>query len=147
VDRKQLVFTALDPVKGRGRELVALKTDATAEYQWDLSPDGARIAVLKNQERRIQIVSLGGGAPQEIMVKGWNRLTSAVWTSDGKGLFVSSRKARGSVLLGVDLQGNARVLWELTSGVVAYGLPSPDGRHLAILVGTGYSNIWMMENF
>ena len=46
-DRKQLVFTAFDPVKGRGRELAEWKTDAMADYQWDLSPDGTRIAVLR----------------------------------------------------------------------------------------------------
>src|SRR4029077_11951271 len=42
-DRKQLVFSAFDPVKGRGRELAKSNTDATADYHWDLSPDGARI--------------------------------------------------------------------------------------------------------
>ena len=111
-DRKQLVFSAFDPVKGRGRELAELKTDATADYEWDLSPDGARIAILKIREGRIQILSLNGRAPQEITVTGWNRLTTVVWMANGKGLFVSSLKEQGSVLLDVDLQGNAHVLWE-----------------------------------
>ena len=146
-DRKQLVFAALDPVKGRGRELAELKTDATADYQWDLSPDGARIAILKNREGRIQILSLNGRAPQEITVKGWNSLTNAVWTADGKGLFVASLKEEGSVLMGVDLQGNTRILWEHTGGVGTYAVPSPVGRHLAMIGWTLDSNIWMMENF
>jgi serine/threonine protein kinase len=146
-DRKQLVFAAFDPGKSRGRKLAELKTDATADYQWDLSPDGARIAILKNLEGRIQILSLNGRTPQEITVKGWNILTNAVWTVDGKGLFVSSLKEGGSVLLGVDLQGNARILWEHTGGLRTYGVPSPIGRHLAMQGWTGDSNIWMMENF
>ena len=69
-DRKQIVFTAFDPVKGRGRELAKSDTDATADYQWDLSPDGTRIAILKHRDGRVQILSLNGGAPQEITVKG-----------------------------------------------------------------------------
>jgi serine/threonine protein kinase len=146
-DRKQLVFAAFDPVKGRGRELAELKTDATADYQWDLSPDGARITFLKNRGGRIQILSLNGRAPQEITVKGWNSLTNAVWTADGKGLFVSSLKEEGSVLMGVDLQGNGRILWENSGGVGTYGVPSPVGRHLAMIGWTLDSNIWMMENF
>jgi Tol biopolymer transport system component len=146
-DRKQLVFAALDPVKGRGRELAELKTDATAGYQWDLSPDGARIAILKNLEGRIQILSLNGRALQEITVKGWNILTNAVWTVDGKGLFVSSLEEGGSALMRVDLQGNARILWEQTGGVRTYGVPSPVGRHLAMQEWTGDSNMWMLENF
>jgi hypothetical protein len=146
-DRKQLVFAALDPVKGRGRELAELKTDGAAGYQWDLSPDGARIAILARQEGRIQILSLNGRAPREITVKGWNSLTEAVWTADGNGLLVSSLKAGGSVLLRMDLQGNARILWEHTGGFRTYGVPSPDGRHLAMRGWTVEGNMWMMENF
>jgi len=153
-DRKQLVFAALDPVKGRGRELAEVKTDPIAEYQWDLSSDGARISILRNREgptpfnleRRIQILSLNDRAQKEITVKGWNYLKNAVWMADGKGLFVSSLNERGSVLLRVDLRGNAHVLWEHKSGGT-YGLPSPDGHHLAMLDQTENTNIWMLENF
>jgi len=146
-DRKQLVFTAFDPVKGRGHELTEFKTEAGGEYQWDLSRDGAHIAILKKLEGRIQILSLNGSAPQEITVKGWNFLTNAAWTPDGKGLFVSSFNERGSVLLNVDMRGNARILWEQPGGINTYVLPSPDGRHLAMLSWTNNTNMWMMENF
>lgn len=146
-DHKQLVFAAFDPVKGRGRELAESKTDPTAVYLWDLSPDGSRIAILKKGEGRILVLSLHGQAPQEIVVKGWDNLTNAFWTADGKGLFVSSLKERGSVLLSMDLRGNARILWEHTGGVGTYGSPSPDGRHLAMLGWTLNSNMWMLENF
>ena len=145
-DRKKLVFSALDPANGLGRELAALKSGATDDYQWDLSPDGDRIAVLKNKGQRIQILSLNGQPPQDMAVKGWETLTGATWTVDGNGLFVSSPKGGGSVLLGVNLQGNARVLWE-SSGGSTYGVPSPDGRHLAVFGWTVDNNMWMMENF
>jgi hypothetical protein len=49
--------------------------------------------------------------------------------------------------LSVDLQGNARVLWDQAGGVGTYGLPSPDGHHLAMLGWTVNSNMWMLENF
>jgi eukaryotic-like serine/threonine-protein kinase len=145
-DRKTIVFSALDPVNGRGRELAALKTEGTDDYQWDLSPDGGRIAVLKNHEGRIQILSLNGLSPKDITVHGWKTLTSVVWATDGRSLFVSNPKGGGSVLLGVDLQGNARILWE-NAGGTTYGVPSPDGRHLAMFGWTSNSNMWMMENF
>jgi len=67
---------------------------AAADYGWDLSPDGTRIALLKNRDARIQILSMNGRMPQEIAAKGWNILTSAVWTADGKGLIVSSYTPR-----------------------------------------------------
>jgi serine/threonine protein kinase len=146
-DRKELAFSTLDPMKGRGSKLAKLRTDETADYQWDLSPDGARIATLKNREGRIQILSLSGQRPKEVTVKGWDLLNNVNWWADGKGLYVASLNKRGSVLLSVDLQGNARVLWDQTGGAGTYGLPSPDGLHLAMMGWTANSNIWMLENF
>jgi Tol biopolymer transport system component len=146
-DRKQLVFTAFDSVKGRGRELTKFNTDAMTDYFWDLSPDGTRIAILKNREGQVHILSLNGRAPQDITVKGWDTLTSAAWAADGKSLFVSSFNDRGPVILSVDLQGNARFLWEHLGGVDTYALPSPDGRHLAMRAWNVEGNLWMMENF
>lgn len=146
-DRKQLVFTAFDPVKGRGRELAKSDTDATADYHWDLSPDGTRIALLKHREGRVQILSLIGRAPQEITAKGWNTLSSVVWAADGKSLFVSSYTERGADMLHMDLQGNIRLLWEHAGGIEVYGVPSPDGRHLAMRGWSVEGNMWMMENF
>jgi hypothetical protein len=56
-----------------------------------------------------------------------------------------STNYRGTVLLNVDLQANAHILWENHTG--AWAVPSPDCRHLAIEGGTVNSNMWMMENF
>ena len=146
-DRKQLVFTAFDPMNGRGREIAKADTDAAADYEWDVSPDGTRIALLKNRDARVQVLSMNGRAPQEIAVKGWNILTSAIWMADGNGLIVSSYTPRGSALVHVDLQGNARLLWEQSGGFGTYGVPSPDGRHLAMRGWYNETNLWMMENF
>jgi serine/threonine protein kinase len=146
-DRKQLVFTAFDSVKGRGRKLAEFDTDAAVDYWWDLSPDGTRIAIVKNREGQIHILSLNGGALRDITVKGWNTLTSAAWAADGKSLFASSFGARGPVLLSVDFQGNAQFLWEQPGGIDTYAVPSPDGRHLALRAWNVEGNLWMMEDF
>ena len=58
-------------------------------------------------------------------------------------------------LLEVDLQGKAYVLWEQRGDLepnnavlsAPWGLPSPDGRHLAIYAAHLSGNMWMMENF
>jgi hypothetical protein len=146
-DLKQLIFTAFDAVNGRGRELARSNVDATTYYHWDLSPDRTRIALLKHREGKMQILSLNGEAPQEIVVKRWKILTSMRWTADGNGLLVSSHGDRGAAMLHVDLQGNARLLWEHPGGIDIYGVPSPDGRHLAMRGWNVESNLWMMENF
>jgi Tol biopolymer transport system component len=116
-------------------------------YEWSLSPDGSRIAVLNNQEGRIHILFLERGTQREFKIKGVDGLDTLTWAANGKSLFVSSRTQYDSVLLHVDLQGNAQVLWRKEGGLATFGIPSPDGRHLAMLGWTLNSNIWMMENF
>ena len=160
-DRKQLIFTAFDAVLGRGREIYRFDTDLTAdaEYAWDISPDGARVAILKRSEGKIYVLSLSGRAPQEVVVKGWSSLQSVDWAADGGGLFVSSIREGGATLLRLDLRGNAHMLWKSKGTIlslitpfsgepaVPWAVPSPDGRHLAICEWSLSSNIWMMENF
>jgi serine/threonine protein kinase/Tol biopolymer transport system component len=146
-DRKQLVFTAFDPVKGRGRELLKASVEATADYNWDLSPDGKRIALLKHKQGQVQILSLDGNAPQLIAARTWNTLSSVNWAADGKGFFVASYQQRGPVLLHMDLQGNTQFLWQDPGGVEVWGVPSPDGRHIAMRGWNVESNVWLMENF
>jgi serine/threonine protein kinase len=146
-DRKQIVFTAFDPVRGRGRVLARSNTEATKGYHWDLSPDGTRIALLKNRDARVQILSLNGVASRQITSKGWNTLSSVFWTADGNGLFVSSYTARGADMLRMDFRGNTRLVWEHPGGIDIYGVPSPDGRHLAMRGWNVEQNMWMMENF
>jgi serine/threonine protein kinase len=146
-DLKQLVFTAFDAVKGRGRELARSNVDPTTYYHWDLSPDGTRIALLKQRDNRIEILSLIGGVKQEVVVKGWDFLKSVRWTANGTGLLVSSYGELGAVMLHLDLQGNARLLWEHPGVVDIYGVPSPDGRHLAMRGWNVDTSLWLMENF
>jgi hypothetical protein len=149
-DRKQLIFTAFDPVKGRGAELTRFDIDVNADYSWDLSPDGSRIALHSHSERhRIHVFSLTGGREsQDVALKGWNLGEYGLdWTADGKGLYLSSPIHGGVALLYVDLQSDAHVIWEQDGGFATWGVPSPDGRHLAMPGDIQNSNIWMIQNF
>jgi serine/threonine protein kinase/dipeptidyl aminopeptidase/acylaminoacyl peptidase len=160
-DRKQLIFTAFDPVKGRGHELNRFSTSPTpdAEYAWDLSPDGTQIAILKRSEATIHVLSLSHQPSQEIVVKDRSGLQTLDWAADGSGLFVAIAREGGSALLRLDLKGSGKVLWAskgtiepgisafLGGPTVPWAVPSPDGRHLAICEWNLSANIWLMENF
>ncbi len=148
-DQKQLVFTTFDPVTGRGRKVTAIDTDLRTAYNWDLSPDGSQIAVLARVGgNRIRLVPLRGGNPRELIVKKWSGLDDGPdWAPDGKGFYVSSPRPSGATLLYIDLDGHATPLWEQKGSFGTWGVPSPDGRHLAILGDTVDSNVWMIENF
>ena len=168
-DRKQLAFTALDPMKGRATILARFDTDTDGVYSWDISPDGRQIAVAKQSTSRFDILSLDGRATRSLTLKGWSigvdrpppgrdpvRGADFDWAANGKGFYVASGPFRTPVLLFVDLQGNARIVREQKGGEAPggrggfsglWGIPSPDGKHLAILNWNRNRNVWLMENF
>ena len=148
-DRRQLNFIAFDPIQGRGRELAKVETDPTDSYNFDISPNGADLAVVKEGDRegRIRILRLNGGAPRDIIFKEWAPLHSLSWAADGRGLFASSQSPQDATLLHIDLEGNAQALWTQKGSRQTWGVPSPDGKRLAILGHTRNANAWMIENF
>jgi Tol biopolymer transport system component len=147
-DRKQIILTAFDPVKGRGAELIKFDLDPDDDrWTLDLSSDGSRIAATRTPEGPIYILSLHGEPTIELKVKDRKGILALNWTASDNGLYVSSEASGGAELLYVDFQGNSQFLWKNLAGNWTAGLPSPDGRHLAIM-GLGFDgNIWMMENF
>jgi len=165
-DERQLIFWRFDPMHGRGQELTRINPQSAGSaaaklirafersghrrYGWDLSRDGSRLAFAQGDPRegRIRILPLAGGEAHEINVKGRNDLWSLNWTADVKGLFVGEL-GPGVTLLYVDLEGRADLLWGQPYSIRLYtwGVPSPDGRHVAILGFTVNNNVWMLEGF
>jgi serine/threonine protein kinase/DNA-binding winged helix-turn-helix (wHTH) protein len=156
-DRRGIIFTAFDPVQGRGRELARFDADPKADYTWALSPSGEQIALLKRvpgldgkifaAEGPIHVLSLNGQPPREVHVKGRDYFHEYVdWAPDGKGLLLTGRPGDNEVLR-VDLEGNVTVL-SREKGIYTFrAVPSPDGRHLAMLHRTVSNNVWLLENF
>jgi Tol biopolymer transport system component len=152
-DEKGLTLTAFDPVKGRGKVLRTIAKDPSAhDFGVALSPDGSTLAISRTfqPEIHIRLLSLTGGSDREISVKGWPALSyrGLSWSADGKGLYCGSNSPQGSTLLHVDLEGNAKVLWQHKGGSGdVFGVPSPDGRYLAIRSSVLGGNVCMLEGF
>jgi eukaryotic-like serine/threonine-protein kinase len=150
-DGKEWTITAFDPMKGRGKLLGSFPKQSDAWVAHEVSPDGSTIAISQVGEAdiRIRLLSLTGGADREIAVKGWGNVAGLDWSPDGKGLYVGSASLQSSTLLYVDLKGNARVLWQYKGGAggAVWGIPSPDGRYLAIRSNASNRNVWMLEGF
>jgi Tol biopolymer transport system component len=148
-DRKHILLTAFDTLKGRGRLLRTVE-NSSDHFVWSgLSPDGSTFALSKTGEAEIHIrlLSFSGGADREITLKGWPYLTALDWSADGKGLYVGSSTPQGPTLLYTDLKGNAKVLWQFKGAGLTWGVPSRDGRYLAIRGSVYNTNVWMLEGF
>jgi len=144
------VFYALDPLRGKGREIARTAVDLPLDQNhWDVSPDGSQIAVLASGglPGRIRILSLSDRSSRDVTVNGWGGFQSMDWSANGQGWYVSSQSATHANLLYIDLDGHARVLRQQPGRFQTWGVPSPDGHHLAFLEWTSASNVWMVENF
>ena len=145
-EEKQVVWSAFDAVRGRGRELARVDLNQPF-FCWALSPDGSRLAFAQRDDHadRIQLIPLAGGEPRQFAVKGYTDLSSVFWAADGKGLFVDTVGGfLRAPFLYVDLQGNADVL---TRDFTEWGVPSPSGRYLAEMSLIEQINLWLLENF
>jgi len=146
-DRKHLIFTSIDPLRGRGPELTRFDLDPNIEFSFfDVSPDGTQLAISGNPHGPIYILPLHGGKAQVIQAR-FNDLQPFFWARNGKGLYIGDRTKRGAVLSYVNLHGKAHILWESPGSPWVYARPSPDGRHLAIATSSISNNVWMMEHF
>ena len=120
---------------------------------WGLSPDGTLIALMYPPEGKVHILPLDGRPPKEIPLGNLTSGDALDWAADGKGLFIEHSTPRGSALSYMDLHGNAHTIWEQTGVMGArgrqavWGIPSRDGRHVAINGASRSTNMWMLENF
>jgi Tol biopolymer transport system component len=149
-DAKRMVVYALDAVQGKGREITSTPV-SNQYYPADLSPDGSRVAIVMSQERRIRILSLQGEPSHDVAIPARPLDPRAFyWSSDGAGWYISSTPPTGSAgsdLLHVDLEGHVKVVWHHNVPEWTSGIPSPDGRHLALTHATIVSNVWMLKDF
>jgi hypothetical protein len=150
-DRKQMVISIFDPIKGRGPELVRFDFERELKTldvpPCVISPDGRRLAIARSPESQIEIYSLHGQLIQRIPSQSLGTLIFLVWAMDQKGLFATRNAQGGNELLHLDLQGSVTSLRKCVGFEGCFGLPSPDGRHLAIVDTNQSRNMWMMENF
>jgi len=145
-EQKQTVLSTFDLDKGTLREVARLEA---ASGSMDVSPDGKRIAVVMSDAPKgtIKIFSVAGEPVREVVVEGWPALNSMDWSPDGRGFFVSYSQPTEATLLYITLEGKAHALWKQSGNYQIWGVPSPDGRYLAIRGATTDSNAWLIEGF
>jgi serine/threonine protein kinase/Tol biopolymer transport system component len=150
VQGQQLVFSILDPVKGKGTEIQ--RVEAPANAYWDLSPDARQIAIVDptGYQGEIRILTLADRSTVTLPLRHWNwgLMQSVTWAADGNHLFATAW-GQSAVILLIDLRGNLQVLAKAPGAEEwLYGpVASPDGRYLAYMKRIVESNVVMLEHF
>jgi len=151
----RLIFSHLDPLKGRGEEIARIdryhSEIGVQQPRWDLSPDGTRIAIVDESERKgeIRILNVADRRITVLPVRDWkwDVLATISWAADGKSWFVLAGVYGGSdAVLSIDADGVRRVLHETDAELVTI-VPSPDGKHLAFTKRVGVADVMLLENF
>src|SRR5271155_3271278 len=108
----QLVFSSLDPVRGRLEEFARIDKPQR-DVHWSVSPDGARIALVETLSDNVRILELKSKQVRVIQPNPPQAALQALaWTADGKRLLVSSFPNDKGRLLLMDAEGHAQVLLE-----------------------------------
>ena len=144
-------FFTFDPVKGREHELRIEESD-TDNFDWSLAPDGQYIAWAKNRSSQkdfgIRVLSLADGSRRDIPVPGWVEIFGLDWAADSKGFWATAYNTKGvRALLHVKLGGEITTMLTTQGADLAWAIPSPDGRRLAIVKESNTSNVSLLENF
>jgi len=149
IGQGDLTFFTFDPFRGPGPQVFQIKDELSKLYNWSLSPDGKTLAIAKgkwaDEEPRIHLVPVQGGADRWLTISGWSGLGSLDWAADSKALWATSLGDEENALLHIDLEGRTRLVWRPRKKSVGWAIPSRDRRHLALLVSSGSANVWMVE--
>lgn len=149
-DRRELIFNAFDPIKGRGQELarMPIKIEPNISYNWDLSWDGKYIsAAVSGEESTIHMRRTDGRPTRDLEIKGWPGLNYMDFSAHSNGFFINSLSNGIGTLLYVDQSGKGRPIWQPKSPIANWGTPTRDGRRLALYGETSNSNLWMIKDF
>ncbi|MGA1987880.1 MAG: hypothetical protein ABSG72_16565, partial [Candidatus Sulfotelmatobacter sp.] len=107
------------------------------------------IALVRNDDSGISIVSLENGTVKQLRLKNWKSFQFSQWSPDGHFIYVGAEGPDSFAIFTTDLAGNTKVLVEvpMNQGWLASPLPSPDGHFLAFTERTYENNATMLENF
>ena len=152
IENRQYVYWDLDPIRGRGRELVRTAWAPPILGDWALSADGTEAAVPVHDphEARIRLIALN--APPEnasdtrdLLVPGLGGLIGLIADANNTGWFATATSPRGVKLLHIDRSGQTQLLRECPN--TTWGLPSPDGKRIAFVDQAAISNFWSVPSF
>jgi len=147
ISNNQQIFSALNPLAGRGRTLA--QTDpGWNEDAWSLSSDGRKISLRGSNLTQIQILDVQSGEKSVVELKGWSNVLWTSWSTGSQRVYVSGVFGVGTRVALVSLEGKETTLLDTGSAQWPTALyPSPDGRYLGYGLRVYEGNVVLLENY
>jgi serine/threonine protein kinase len=138
----ELVISALDPLKGRGKEFLRIKNDVFGLM--DISPDGKQIIYgHPERDQYVTVFDLGTHQSRQIHIQSFGNLDDLGFAPDGRSLYMCFW-APGFTLAKVGMDGHAQPLREAPLGLTGFAI-SPDGRQIVFGETQGEANVWLAD--
>lgn len=136
-----MVFSEVDPLRGRLTELA--RTPQTY-FDWSVSPDASRIALVSNHDDKVQVLDLRSKQVSIIRpVRALTRIQRVSWSAVGTTLFLTATDGPWtSVFMTMDLRGRTHALLE---GGEWFADPRPSP--IAYLQSITESTVTLLDHF
>ena len=149
---RQLIFSRLDPAKGKEEELARVDNPDIngVRETWRLSPDGSKVAILSRlSDVSIHILNVKDGKLSAWPIASSLQVYDLGWAADGKRLFLSTLIGSKIVIASIDSDGKVTTLYKPTSERTIFYFPiaSTDGHSLAFTQTSSISNLVTLEHF
>ena len=141
---EQFVFYELNPSTGMGAELARTAFYPPFLGDWDISPDGAEVAIPNHSvlDATIRVVPLGNPQLRErtLNLDELRRLNGLTYAADGKGWYVKAKSV--PALFYCDRQGRTSTVEGSLDA--QFPVPSPNGRHVALAQQVQTHNVMLI---
>jgi DNA-binding winged helix-turn-helix (wHTH) protein/Tol biopolymer transport system component len=143
-----LVIYQFDEQTGEKKELYRLQEQDACYFNWTISRDGALLATARVTSGRgpatIHIRELAIGRTFDLTLPPGTGAQYIDWAADSKSLWINTVSGDVQSLWRMELNGKVTSSFESKQPDLGWGIPSPDGKKLAILQGSPRANAWLI---
>ena len=143
-----LIIYQFDEQTGQRQEILRLHENEPGYFNWTLSRDGKRLATARVSTGRgpavIHVRELDTGRNSDFPLEPGVGAQYIDWAADNKSLWIKTQCGDSQSLVRMDLTGKITSSFDSKQPDLGWGIPSPDGKHLAILQGSPRANAWLI---
>jgi len=143
-----LIIYQFDEHSGQKQEFLRLQENEPYYFNWTLSRDGKRVATARVSTGReptvIHVHEVDTGRDINLPLELGTGVQYIDWTADNKSLWVKIDSGEEQRLVRMELTGKITSSFGSKQSDLGWGIPSPDGKHLAILQGSPRANAWLI---
>jgi len=144
-----LVINQFDEQTGAKKELLRIQENDCFYFNWTLSRDGKYLATARisggHGPTLIHIREITTGRDFDLPLPSGVGAQYIDWAADSASLWLCTVAGDALNMVRMDLTGKITSSFDPKQPDLGYGIPSPDGKRLAILQGSPRANAWLLS--